>query len=147
MPVRRALRDKSKAYGDVKAEPFIIALRTDWRSDMSAMTSALFGTHVVRYTRNLGPNNQVWWERRQDGLWNGGRNAHVSGVLVCEELVPWNATAVTPRLWVNPAADRSCATLPLWERAAVCEGRVVLEPPAIFSSTYLGLPDGWPGDW
>ncbi|MEU8220106.1 hypothetical protein AB0C47_30550 [Micromonospora taraxaci] len=145
-PIRKSLRDKSKAYGAIK-EPFIIALRTDWRSDMSATANALFGTHVVRYTQSLGSNNRVWWERQQDGFWNAGRNAHVSGVLVCEELFPWNMTTVTPRLWLNPAADRPCAALPLWERATLRDGRVVRDPAAATGPAYFGLAAGWPGDW
>jgi hypothetical protein len=146
-PVKKALRDKSRAYGEHNG-PFLIAIRTDWDTDQAAMMSVLFGTDVIRYTQNLGPENRVWRERLSDGFWSQGRNRHVSGVLVCSDLMPWTVARAEPVLWKNPNATYPFPLLPSWRGMQLAaDGVLTEEAPAISTAEYLGLSEGWPGQW
>lgn len=142
-PLRSALSDKVNAYGAVD-EPFIIAVRTDWRTDRADIASALFGTRQIAYTQGLGRNNQVWYVRKDDGLWSGGRNNHVAAVLISNEIVPWTITSNVPTLWENPNADHPVRALGVWERAIIRDNNIDFVPASQTMHELLGLPAEWP---
>jgi len=102
--IRKAITKKATRYGKLKI-PFLLAINVISLScDTSDVMEALFGTEkfIYRYTENeiLPPINT----REKDGRISPKINTRLSGVLVVENLNPWNIHNKIPVLYLNPWA-------------------------------------------
>jgi hypothetical protein len=147
--IRRALAEKHHAYGDLGA-PFIIAVGTYiFDRDRWHSTNALYGALGVQWYE--APSGEVVTrEVRQPGGYfghpPGWQNDNVSGVLIVNQLMPYNVPRVETTLWRHP---RPLHPLPpdvgLPAEVLTLDGpRLTETPPPTGSSEFFGLPDPWP---
>lgn len=102
--IRKVIEKKATRYGELN-KPFILAINVIALScDTTDVMEALFGTekYIYRFTENetLPPI----FTRVNDGKFSPKINTRLSGVLVVENLNPWNIHNKIPVLYLNPWA-------------------------------------------
>jgi hypothetical protein len=144
-PIRKALIDKGRAYGEMTI-PFVIAIATSFVGpDFEDIQDALYGQPQVVISRR--DDTVVQQRRAPDGYWYGGtcwRNQHVSAVLIARDVYPSSATRVVPVLWEHPAPTNPITALPMWGRTVVRDDSLAYVEPQTPVCEAFGLPDPWP---
>jgi hypothetical protein len=148
LQLRDLVKRKGGHYG-LPDKPLTVAvLNTSGFAEDREVSEALFGTEVARYIP--GERGSVRMVRQRDGYWRQGppkRGSRVSAVLVGQNIYPWRITAQTPKLWINPWADKPMADPPFLETYTARDTGEVHQvrsagatPDAIFR-----LDRDWPG--
>lgn len=147
-PMRQALSEKGKAYGDV-GRPFVVALGTSFFSnDSFGVVNTLYGTEQIEI--RWGPNGETATRssRAPDGYFCGGaewKHRSVSGVLVVNNLHPAFVASQVHTLWEHPDPLYPVAAAPgVWRRAATQGGTLEYIEPSVSQRDLFGLPDPWP---
>lgn len=106
-PVRQAILDKARKYGQLDA-PLVVAVNVcDPFFDKDDELETLFGKEQIVYFEGR-PDLSPELGREPDGVWiRGGyqpRYTRLSAVLMFRDLAPWNLHHVHNCLYVNPFA-------------------------------------------
>jgi hypothetical protein len=104
-PIRKALDEKARRYGNEFDRPFVIALGIVRAfADDIDVVDALFGDDILIFDPSTGVGKPM---RRPNGLLmgpNGPRCRRVSGVLIAGYVAPWLSAKTDLKLWKNPWA-------------------------------------------
>lgn len=151
-PLRKRIREKAKAYGELEA-PLLIAVDavSSFVNDAD-FVATFYGTSAVRFYINGGPAAPPPTPiTLPDGLFfgpEGGRRTHVSGVITTSMLCPWTVQSTVPTLWTHPRAARQVDPPSGLVRIAQLgpDGQhIEYINPTSTPAEVFGLPDGWPG--
>ncbi len=148
--VRNALAAKADQTRNAEG-PVIIALDAlGFFVDSDDIYSSLFGDEAIQFRTGPAGEMDTARVRQMTGLWTEGRlgrRAHVSAVLVAENLGPWNLARVDPVLWVNPWANRPIQLDLPFERIEIdlTEGKRTDYAARDQVWRILGLAPDWPG--
>ena len=143
--LRRALKDKGSAYGDLK-RPLLLAINMNSGFDRTFQTmNALYGRSIVVFSKD-DPSN-AHESRRPDGyfghpgLW---RHPHVAGVLIAPNIAPWTVARDAPTIWVHPAPADTIPVLDVWNRAVLDVDKIADLPAQAGPWELFGLIPEWP---
>jgi len=147
--IRKALAAKHHSYGDLGA-PFLIAVGTYiFDTDRWHSTNAMYGGLGVQLEESPGGELLSREVRGPDGYFGTApdwRHNNVSGVLLVNQLMPYNVHRAEATLWRHPHA-----THPLPEDLGLPAESMVLQQGALNSikspvtaDNFFGLPDPWP---
>jgi hypothetical protein len=146
-PLRKALREKGSAYGELDV-PFVVALRGGSLTDDDYdLMNALYGTWQLQIMTAADGGVSTRDTRARDGFWvgpQGWRNSGVSAVLWANNIAPWTVANNVPTLWQHPDARHSIDVPSIWRRAYPSEGQMQFELPSVPISELFGLPSTWP---
>jgi hypothetical protein len=149
-PLRSALSEKGKRYGNLE-HPYIVAIQTtDGWTDDHAVTNVLYGTDVLQVSTGAEGTLTAESDRKRDGYWSGPRgweHRNVSGVLIAtNELAPWTVGTYAPTLWEHPDPSLQwTADIEHWRHARPSPSELSFVEPRARPSTVLGLDENWPG--
>lgn len=144
-----AVKKKASRYGQLDM-PYIIAVNTlDIFVDHIAVMEALFGKEVIQFsTLNGDLASGPELRRRPDGRLFFKRspiNTRVSGVLLMQNVAPWNVASVRPILYLNPWAQYpytgALRNLTRYEG----DGQQMDLREGVHPRELFCLPAGWPG--
>jgi hypothetical protein len=150
--IRKALDEKSKAYGDLDA-PFLIAV-ADCKGELSGgsnerdLIAALFGDEVVHFRTRDDGTYDSWDGREDNGFWGSAdkpKNRNVAGVILFPNPDVWalGAEKWQPILIRNPWANTPIGedVIPI-TRLSLQEDKFDVKK-ANFAKL-VKLPEGWP---
>jgi hypothetical protein len=144
-----ALALKARRYGKLD-HPYLIAVLSSgtFAADDEDIAGALFGgwTLVLHETSDA-QNPRSESTRADNGVWSATRNRGLSGVISARRLAPWSVNTESPRLWLNPWAERPLALGLDWlaETRVKDEGTLRANPAMVGPAAFFGLPQSWPG--
>lgn len=152
-PIRAALSKKYRKYGALE-HPLLIAIYIPGMlHDQLAVEGALFGdlaleVAVAPHWVEIEPESR--WVRQSNGFWTRGdawANAHVGGVIIANDQLPWMTARRAPELWLHPDGPMPTAPVPVWAAHRVTPGGDIEELPAERTpQQYFGLSQDWPGE-
>jgi len=146
-PIRTALGEKGKAYGEPEL-PFVVAIRSvGITGDDTDIMDSLYGRSQIQFSVSPSGQTATRWGRAADGYWRdaaGWKHRQVSGVLVSHHLWPWTVARDIPTLWEHPNPLHAVRAAPMWRRALITAQRLEYAPPALTPGSLLGLSDPWP---
>ncbi|MEI8240466.1 MAG: hypothetical protein WCI22_13720 [Actinomycetota bacterium] len=147
-PLRRALKEKGKAYGALGLPYVVAVLADDFFTDDDAVLNVLFGTDTVQLVTDDGGRQFALSVRASDGFWYGGSTwlrRNVSGVLVSSGVAPWSVGTAALTLWEHPEPEHPLTDgVAMW-RWATALGELVIEEASTRGFEQFGLSEGWPG--
>jgi len=125
-----ALALKARRYGKLD-HPYLIAVLSSgtFAADDEDIAGALFGgwTLVLHETSDA-QNPRSESTRADNGVWSATRNRGLSGVISARRLAPWSVNTESPRLWLNPWAERPLALDSTGSRRRGSRTRARFEP-------------------
>lgn len=148
-PIRKALDEKARRYGNEFDRPFVIALGiTRAFADDTDIVDALFGDDIFLFDPSTGVGRPG---RRRNGLLmgpDGPRSRRVSALLVAGFVAPWLAAKIDLKLWKNPWSTFPllCDTgdvLTTIERSD--DGTLIANAATVSTGELFGLASDWPG--
>jgi hypothetical protein len=118
--------------------------------DKDDVYASLFGDDAIDFRTLSDGQTDTARIRKLTGLGTEGRlggRAHVSAVLVSENLGPWNVARVDPVLWLNPWASYALDLGLPFEQIEIDlgEGKRIDRQAQARSYEVLGLTPDWPG--
>jgi hypothetical protein len=118
--------------------------------DEDDVYASLFGDDAIEFRTWSDGQTDTARIRQLTGLWTEsrlGRRAHVSAILVSENLGPWNIARVDPVLWLNPWANHPLDFELPFKRIEIdlAEGKRIDHQAQVGASEILGLAPDWPG--
>lgn len=140
-PLRRALSDKGRKYGELDL-PLVIAVNiiSDFHDDDDTR-QALFGGAGWDREPNARPSPDT-------GYWGSSyspQHTHVAGVLVALSMHLARVAIYAPTYWPHPGAGVEVPRLALWPIESGTD-RQEGTNAAIAANVHFGLPTDWPGD-
>lgn len=146
--IRDLVKYKGGRYGSPDKPLQIAILNTSGFAEAQEIQEALFGTEALSYF--VGQPDSTHLVRKRDGYWRQGppvRGSRVSAVLVGQNIYPWRICAETPKLWINPWADKHMIDPPLLETHTARDTGEVHQVRAAGSApdAIFGLDREWPG--
>lgn len=143
--ITEALESKADRYGELDA-PLVIAVLSNspYGTDETDFEDALYGALIGRRpTAALPPPGALL----KPGHWlsqDGWRHANAPQVIAAQDLFPWTAAKVQPRLWSTLQPGVPTPAQPGWLARVQVTGSAPQPGPAVPMSSLFGLPDPWP---
>ena len=147
--IRNALAAKHHAYGDLGA-PFVVAVGTYiFDLDRRDSANALYGREAVQLGQTSDGQRVTRMVRQPDGYFGvpgNWQHKGVTGVLLINQLMPYNVDKAEITLWRHPDPFHPLADDVLLPAVTVdFDGSQLSERPATVTAAELfELPDPWP---
>lgn len=146
--IRDAVKDKGGKYGDLQL-PYIVAVNAlgGFVRDIDVI-EALFGKESFVFDRD-DLNKPPVMKRRLNGAWTSPARAvytRVSGVLIANNLTPWNVARSFVRLYHNPWAKRPISQQLFPIPQAVPDDNTMRQVDGLAIRDVFELPERWPED-
>lgn len=136
--LKKSLQKKARMKYDIKSNPFVLAVNTnDVFLEEDDYLKILFG--------KLEDGQSKLYSTSEDSLFlskhDSPKNSHISAVLICNNLTPWNIDGCKISLWHNPNA-----TVPYLPPDNFCDSVTIKQEliktknTGIHPSTFLNLP-------
>jgi hypothetical protein len=124
----------------------IAVLSTGSYADSEDLIGALFGQDVV-VLRPRGDDFDTEWTRAPNGLWSPARNRRVLRCHQASGLAPWSVQTESPRLWLNPWAERPLELECDWlaPTPISLDGQLTFASAPLAADAFFALPPAWPG--
>lgn len=142
--ITRALRDKSRAYGELDA-PLIIALAAGESPNDFDVTNALYGElqMTIQFTDKGIETSPT---RTPNGHWYRGdewANPQVAGVLIGRQVDPMTIGTMIPTLWRHPDGSGSVPDVKSWRYADPMDSEIQFRVPSASPREFFGLDPVW----
>lgn len=145
-PLRKAVRKKSKRYGELDHPLMVAVLMAGLFAGDRDADGALYGSLAVRYVE--GVTDSPTWFRQRDGVFavEGSARDKCSAVMIGNAISPWNHHVEVPRLWENPWAKRALCDMQLPRFSCDDYGRLLpADNVDAEHFRHFGLGAAWPG--
>ena len=147
-PLKSALSEKGKAYGDFEF-PYVVAVNTSTlTSDDFDVTNVLYGTQLLQLGTTSRGASFTRATRANDGYWlgsDGWLHSNVAAVLVVRNVTPWNVGGLVPTLWHHPQPGLAAASgVPIWRHIRATASGLEEVAPSQSPTSFFELGEPWP---
>jgi hypothetical protein len=136
--LKKSLLKKAKMKYDIKSNPFVLAVNTnDVFLKEEDYLKILFGKFEDDQSKLYSINEDSLFLSKHDSP----KNSHISAVVICNNLTPWNMDSCKISLWNNPNAN-----VPYLAPDNFCDSVTIKQEltktmnPGIHPSAILNLP-------